>query len=55
VIRRFLGSDTGAPVELRMRRREVASAESVVVLLLAVVGQRLASQLAAGSTSASTS
>jgi len=35
-----------------MRRREVASAEGVVVLLLAVVGQRLASQLAAGDAAA---
>src|SRR2546430_10220221 len=34
-------------VELRMRRREVAAAEGVVVLLPAVVRQRLAPQLAA--------
>src|SRR2546423_15605411 len=47
VIGRFLGCDRSAAVELWMRRREVAAAEAVVVLLPAVVRQRLAPQLAA--------
>src|SRR5204862_6140987 len=52
MVRRLLGSDRGAAVELRMRRREVAAAEGVVVLLPAVVRQRLAPQLAAGDAAA---